>query len=115
MLFQVPHIQGDVSMYGSALPMRLNPAGYGRNMSLFLVMKRYDMSLASYLDQYRATMTPRTSLFLLTQLMEAVAFLSSQVKEYYEYKRSSLKKSGYHIVSNHFPGLSLVKPLHLRN
>ena len=47
-------------------------------MSLFLVMQRYDTSLAEYLLQHGATISPRTSLFLLTQLMEAVAFLSSR-------------------------------------
>ena len=39
-------------------------------MSLFLVMKKYDMSLADYLEQYRDLITPRTSLILLTQLLE---------------------------------------------
>ena len=75
---QVPHLPGDISMYGQALPLRINPEGFGRNMSLFLVMKRYDMSLAEYLDKYRDSITSRTSLFLMTQLMEAVAFLTSQ-------------------------------------
>ena len=75
---QVPHIPGDISMYGPALPSRINPSGYGRNMSLFLVMRRYDTSLAEYLTSHRADVAPRTSLFLLTQLMEAVAFLTSQ-------------------------------------
>lgn len=75
---QVPHIPGDISLYGSALPMRINPHGYGRNMSLFLVMKKYDMSLADYLSQYQANFSSRTSSFILTQLMEAVAFLGSQ-------------------------------------
>ena len=75
---QVPHVPGDISMYGPALPSRINPSGYGRNMSLFLVMKRYDTSLAEYLTSHRASLAPRTSLFLLTQLMEAVAFLNSQ-------------------------------------
>ena len=58
--------------------MRINPHGYGRNMSLFLVMKKYDMSLAEYLSQCQKNFSSRTSLFLLTQLMEAVAFLGSQ-------------------------------------
>ena len=31
-------------MYGDALPTRLNPDGSGRNMSLFLVMRRYVLS-----------------------------------------------------------------------
>ena len=47
-------------------------------MSLCLVMKRYDASLAEFLTSQRANIAPRTSLFLLTQNMEAVAYLTSQ-------------------------------------
>eukprot|EP00090_Calanus_glacialis_P017368 TRINITY_DN27057_c0_g1_i5.p1 TRINITY_DN27057_c0_g1~~TRINITY_DN27057_c0_g1_i5.p1 ORF type:complete len:416 (+),score=147.86 TRINITY_DN27057_c0_g1_i5:140-1387(+) len=67
---QVPGLPGDVQLYGDALPARLNPRGCGRNMSLFLVMKKYDLSLADYLEKYRDLITPRTSLILLTQLLE---------------------------------------------
>jgi len=44
-------------------------------MSLFCVMKKYDLSLDSYLQQY-PDLTARTSLLLLTQLMEALLHLS---------------------------------------
>jgi len=74
---QIPALPGDVQLYGDALPSRLNPKGYGRNMSLFLVMKKYDMSLADYLDQHSDQITPRTSLILLTQLLEGISYLSS--------------------------------------
>jgi hypothetical protein len=33
-------LPGSLSLYPDALPARINPAGYGRNMSLFLLMKR---------------------------------------------------------------------------
>ena len=56
---------------------RLHPSGLGRNMSLFLVMKSYSLSLADYLASYRESLSPRTSLVLLTQLLEGVAFLTS--------------------------------------
>ena len=46
--------------------------GCGRNMSLFLVMKKYDLSLADYLEKYRDLITPSTSLILLTQLLEGI-------------------------------------------
>ena len=46
-------------------------------MSLFLVMKSYSLSLADYLASYRESISPRTSLVLLTQLLEGVAFLTS--------------------------------------
>lgn len=74
---QVPGLPGDRQLYGDALPARLNPGGYGRNMSLFLVMRRYDCSLRDYLHQYRDQLAPRTSLILFTQLLEGVAFLGS--------------------------------------
>ena len=67
---QVPGLPGDRQLYGDALPARLNPGGYGRNMSLFLVMRRYDCSLRDYLHQYRDHLSARTSLILFTQLLE---------------------------------------------
>jgi hypothetical protein len=70
---QVPALPGDHHLYGDALPARLNPAGYGRNMSLFLVMRRYDTSLRDYLHEYRDHLSPRTSLILFTQLLEGTA------------------------------------------
>jgi len=74
---QVPGLPGDIQLYGDALPARLNPRGYGRNMSLFLVMKKYDLSLADYLETYKEQITPRTSLILLTQLLEGISYLST--------------------------------------
>ena len=40
-IFKIPELPGDRQLYGDALPPRLNPQGSGRNMSLFLVMRRY--------------------------------------------------------------------------
>jgi len=67
---QVPALPGDRQLYGDALPARLNPGGFGRNMSLFLVMRRYDCSLRDYLHQHGDQLSPRTSLILFTQLLE---------------------------------------------
>ena len=39
-------------------------------MSLFLVMKRYDCSLRTFLDEHGPEVGWRTSLVLLTQLLE---------------------------------------------
>lgn len=36
----VPELRGAKGLYPAALPARLHPEGEGRNMSLFLVMKR---------------------------------------------------------------------------
>lgn len=38
---RVPFLPGSIRMYPDALPARLNPEGSGRNMSLFLLMKRF--------------------------------------------------------------------------
>ena len=46
-------------------------------MSLFLVMKKYDMSLADYLVTYKEQISSRTSLILLTQLLEGISHLAS--------------------------------------
>jgi len=74
---QVPGLPGDIQLYGDALPTRLNPRGFGRNMSLFMVMKKYDMSLADYLVTYKEQISSRTSLILLTQLLEGISHLAS--------------------------------------
>lgn len=37
---QVPMLPDSLENFSDALPKRLNEAGFGRNMSLFLVMKR---------------------------------------------------------------------------
>lgn len=37
----IPHIPGALTDYPDALPSRINPHGSGRNMSLFLLMKRF--------------------------------------------------------------------------
>lgn len=60
-------------MYPMALPPRINPQGYGRNMSLFLLMKRYNSTLYDYLHQTELTM--RTRLLLFAQLLEAIAHM----------------------------------------
>lgn len=38
---RVPYLPDSTNMYPDALPLRLNPQGSGRNMSLFLLMKRF--------------------------------------------------------------------------
>lgn len=36
----IPNLRDSLSLFPDALPARINPDGYGRNMSLFLLMKR---------------------------------------------------------------------------
>lgn len=70
----VPRLPGAMRMYPAALPARLNPDGAGRNMSLFMLMKRYDTSLQHYLSNN--TPSVRTSVLLLAQLLEAVVHMN---------------------------------------
>lgn len=61
-------------LYPIAQPPRINPQGYGRNMSLYLLMKRYDYSLKNLLEENE--LSGRTKLLLFAQLLEAVAHIS---------------------------------------
>lgn len=75
---RVPELPGAVGLYPAALPPRLHPDGAGRNMSLFMVMKRYDCSLQQYLSSVGGVPPPRTSLLLFAQLLEAVVHINMQ-------------------------------------
>ncbi|KAJ6634748.1 Serine/threonine-protein kinase Pink1, mitochondrial [Pseudolycoriella hygida] len=70
---QIPNLPRGDSLYPMALPARINPDGYGRNMTLFLLMKRYNSCLCDYLDKNNVSM--RTRLLLFAQLLEGVAHL----------------------------------------
>ncbi|KAL1116502.1 hypothetical protein AAG570_004974 [Ranatra chinensis] len=73
----VPRMPGCLSLYPDALPARINPDGYGRNMSLFLIMKRYDTSLKEFLaGGHDGRPTPREAVLLLAQLLEAVCHIN---------------------------------------
>ena len=69
----VQALPGSLLLYPDALPTRINPNGYGRNMSLFLLMKRYDMSLKDFLVNFSPS--PKMSVLLLAQLLEAVSHM----------------------------------------
>lgn len=71
---QVPNLAPGASLYPMALPQRLNPNGYGRNMSLFLLMKRYNHRLCDYLQLVDVQM--RTRILVFAQLLEGVAHLN---------------------------------------
>lgn len=74
---QVPDLENAQSLYPMALPPRLFADGYGRNMSLFLLMKRYTCTLDKHLQKHRPYRSekPRHALLLFAQLLEAVAHL----------------------------------------
>lgn len=72
---RVPALPDSLGMYPDALPVRINPYGSGRNMSLFLLMKRYDTTLKEYLSSRRVSI--RESILLLAQLLEGIAHINA--------------------------------------
>jgi serine/threonine protein kinase len=71
----VPKIENDEQRYPAALPNRLNPDnGLGRNKTLFLVMKKYDVTLKSFLSQNNVNLNTRCS--LLAQLLEGILHMT---------------------------------------
>lgn len=61
-------------LYPFAQPPRINPEGCGRNMSLYILMKRYDDTLRNFLDSNK--LCTRTKIILFTQLLEAVTHIN---------------------------------------
>lgn len=73
----VPSIPDSSFLYPSALPARLNPSGgYGRNMSLFILMKKYNQDLKTYLGVQEGSVNMHGRVLLLAQLLEGVAHLN---------------------------------------
>ncbi|XP_058790551.1 serine/threonine-protein kinase Pink1, mitochondrial [Phymastichus coffea] len=72
---RVPYLPGSIKMYPDALPVRLNPEGSGRNMSLFILMKRYDVTLKQYVTERQVSV--RESILLFAQLLEGVCHMNS--------------------------------------
>ncbi|CAF3577554.1 unnamed protein product [Adineta steineri] len=62
--------------YPMAIPTRLSPDGYGRNKTLFIVMRKYDLTLNEYIHLNQPTDHER--LLLFTQLLEALLYLNNQ-------------------------------------
>lgn len=97
-----PLLPNAYDLYPSALPARLNrESGLGRNMTLFLVMKKYDISLKDFL--LLNTPSHETSLILLTQLMEGVDFLQSHKVTHRDLKSDNLLLDLSH--GNEYPRL----------
>lgn len=68
-----PDLPGALDNYPAALPQRLNPYGLGRNQTMFIVMKKYDLTLRQFLEQKE--LSPHTSCQLLCQLLEGAVHL----------------------------------------
>jgi len=73
---RTPLLENALSMYPIALPLRLCEDGCGRNSTLFILMKRYESTLAEHLD---ACGTPETreGVLLLLQLLHAIQHMQN--------------------------------------
>ncbi|XP_053598735.1 serine/threonine-protein kinase Pink1, mitochondrial [Microplitis demolitor] len=72
---RIPYLPGSWQLYPDALPARINPEGSGRNMSLFLLMKRYDVTLKEYKIGHPANI--QESILLFAQLLEGIAHINA--------------------------------------
>jgi PTEN induced putative kinase 1 len=89
---QIPDLKNSHLLYGNALPPRLNPtSGYGRNMSLFLLMKRYNGNLRSYLDENDLDI--RTRIIMFAQLLEAIAHINKNKIAHRDLKSGNIDTS----------------------
>ncbi|KAB0798061.1 hypothetical protein PPYR_09054 [Photinus pyralis] len=70
----VPDLVGSRGLYPAALPSRLFSEGEGRNMSLFLVMKRYNCTLQEHCKGNEISL--RSKILLFTQLLEGIVHLN---------------------------------------
>ncbi|KAK9869880.1 hypothetical protein WA026_003601 [Henosepilachna vigintioctopunctata] len=84
----IPELESGRTLYPDALPARIHADGFGRNMSLFLLMKRYDSTLEKYLNNREVS--TRTSILLLSQLLEGVAHLTSHKIAHRDLKSDNL-------------------------
>ncbi|XP_071805791.1 serine/threonine-protein kinase Pink1, mitochondrial-like [Asterias amurensis] len=62
------------TLFPAALPMRLHVDGMGRNQTMFLIMKRYDMTLDEYNNAIGFT-SQRVAMVMIAQLLEGVSHL----------------------------------------
>jgi serine/threonine protein kinase len=62
--------------YPMAIPTRLAPESYGRNKTLFIVMRRYDLTLSKYIQLNQPNNHQR--LLLFAQLLEALLYLNKR-------------------------------------
>lgn len=85
----LPLLEAAYCMYPMALPPRLHTGGYGRNSTLFIVMKRYDSSLADYLHEY-GPREPREGTLLLLQLVNAIQHMGKHHVAHRDLKSDNL-------------------------
>ncbi|KAF5282721.1 hypothetical protein FQR65_LT02718 [Abscondita terminalis] len=70
----IPDLKGNKGLYPAALPPRIYSEGEGRNMSLFLVMNRYNCTLKEYCAV--ESHSQRVAALLFAQLLEGIVHLN---------------------------------------
>lgn len=70
----VPELPSSRHEFPAALPPRINPTGFGRNKTLFLLMKRYDTTLKEYLEEHKVE--GREAILIVAQILEAVVHIN---------------------------------------
>ncbi|XP_072035166.1 serine/threonine-protein kinase PINK1, mitochondrial-like [Amphiura filiformis] len=61
-------------LFPAALPRRIHTDGIGRNMTMFIVMKMYDMTLTEYIQSVGCP-SQRVAMVIIAQLLEGVSHL----------------------------------------
>ncbi|KAL5013746.1 hypothetical protein ScPMuIL_008016 [Solemya velum] len=69
----MPCLSDSLTEYPAALPERFNPKGIGRNMTMFLVMKKYGQTLRDYLLHASPSMEMRLKIF--AQILEGTVHM----------------------------------------
>jgi serine/threonine protein kinase len=85
---EIPELRDASIMYPHALPERLNAEGFGRNKTMFSVMKKYQMTLKEYLQS--RTLTLQESVLLFVQLLEAIIHLQNHGFAHRDLKTNNL-------------------------
>jgi len=86
---QLPLLDAAHCMYPMALPPRLHEEGFGRNSTMFIVMKRYDCSLADYLQEYGPCGT-REGVLLLLQLVTGIQHMQKHLIAHRDLKSDNI-------------------------
>lgn len=94
----IPDLDEAVQHFECALPRNQYPESYGRNMTLCLVMKRYEMTLKDYLSKSNPSMKVRTMLF--AQLLEGILHLSSHGVAHRDLKSNNILLEGVPATDN---------------
>lgn len=94
----IPDLDEAIQHFECALPRDRYPSSFGRNMTLCLVMKRYEMTLKDYLSTYNPSMKVRT--MLLAQLLEGILHLSNYAVAHRDLKSNNILLEGVPTTDN---------------